>query len=313
MTPTAAPGPDGTLAVEVPATAANLGPGFDAFAVALDPTIDVSTVARGGRRVITEGEGAGELPDDDGNLVWRALRAYCDWAGVALPDVSLRSRSQIPLERGMGSSAAAAVAGVSLGRALAGGTAGGPPGAGSDHDLVGIVAELEGHRDNAAAAMLGGLVVCARGRSVRFEPSARLRPVLCVPSTRQSTAAARRLLPSSVPLADAASNGARAALTLAGLAGWAAFDPHMMVDALHEPPRLETMAGSGRLVAALRGEGLGACLSGAGPSVLAVVPVDDAEAVATIRRHAGGGWRVRPSAWHRGGATVRPTHVTPTR
>jgi homoserine kinase len=296
--------PDDIVGIEVPASSANLGPGFDAFAVALDVTLTVWTTDREDRRVIAEGDGAEELPADDGNLIWRAFSAYCDWADVAVPDVSLRSRNAIPLERGMGSSAAAAVAGVALARAVT--RAGG-----RDANLVRLAAELEGHADNAGAAVLGGLVVVVGGEARRLEPTEALRPVVCIPTARQSTEEARGLLPASIPLADAAANGARAAVTLAGLCGAMAFDPAAMADVLHEPARLGAMPGSGALVAALRERGIGACLSGAGPTVLAVVRSRDDDALAAVRDAAGSDFEVRPVRWDRGGASVCPPTVVP--
>lgn len=286
------------VGVDVPASSANLGPGFDALAVALDLPLSVRTAAREERRVRTEGEGADELPPGDDNLIWRSLVAYCAWAGAPTPDVSLRVRNRIPLERGLGSSAAATVAGLALGRALVGGA--------GDDRLLALAAGIEGHPDNVAAALLGGLVVCADGRATRCEPTQRLRPLLCVPSARSQTAQSRGLVPATVSTADAAANGARVALVLAGLAGMVAWDPRAMVDVLHEPARCEAMADSGTLVRALRGEGLGACLSGAGPAVLAVAPRGDERAVAGVRRHLVDGWRLAPLDWALGGAQVRP-------
>jgi len=290
------PGP--AAAVAVPASSANLGPGFDALAVALDRYLVAAAGPVGDRRVLPLGEGAGELPTGEDNLVWRALVAYCDRVGAPVPDVSLTVRNEIPLERGMGSSAAAAVAGVALGRELVGGGA-------RDADLVALAAELEGHPDNAAAAVLGGLVVVAAGAPRRLEPSETLRPVVCVPALRQGTGEARALLPAQIPLADAAANGARAALVLAGLAGATAWDPAAMTDVLHEPARLAAMPQAGTLVGALRDEGIGACLSGAGPSVLAVVPNAAGDHLERIRHLAADGWQVWPLRWDRGGATRR--------
>lgn len=286
------------VGVEVPASSANLGPGFDAFAVALDLRLTVWIADPGDVRVQAEGEGADELPTGGENLVWRAFAAYCDWAGVAVPDVSLRTRSAIPLERGLGSSAAAAVAGVALGRAA---TRGG----GRDSDLVRLAAELEGHPDNAAAAVLGGLCVVVDGTPRRLEPTDALRPVVCVPPARQSTEAARGLLPERVTLTDAAANGARAAVVLAGLSGGMAWEPTAMTDVLHEPARLAAMGETGALVAALREQGLGACLSGAGPSVLAIVRSRDADAEARVRAATPAGWAVHALRWDRAGAAVR--------
>ena len=289
-----------SVAVAVPATSANLGPGFDAFGVALDVYFRVSATDREERRVVPTGEGDGELPTGDDNLVWRALVGYCRRFGVDVPDVTLRADNAIPLERGMGSSAAAAVAGVALGRALT-------QGGGRDQDLIDLAAELEGHPDNAAPAVLGGLVVCYDGLATRLEPTDRLSPVLCVPVTRQSTEAARGILPATIPLHDAAANGARAAIVLAGLAGATAWDPRAMRDVLHEPARLEVMTASGALVRTLRAAGIGACLSGAGPSVLAVVAEEDDTALETIHAAAGDEFDVRLSRWDRAGAMVSRT------
>lgn len=283
------------VGVEVPASSANLGPGFDVLAAALDVTLTVFVAPREKRRVMAEGLGADELPTDDSNLVWRGLIAYCEQFGADAPDISLRSHNDIPLERGMGSSAAAAVAGAALGRVLldAGGT---------DDDLIDLAAQMEGHPDNAAAAVLGGLVVCADGKARRLEPAPTLRPVICIPDKRQSTSAARGVLPKQVALADAAGNAGRVATVTAGLAGHIAWDPAVMHDVLHEPARFAVMPQSGDLVAALRAAGIGACLSGAGPSVLAILPTDEPDRTDIVRAHAGDGWTVRPVDWHRRGA-----------
>lgn len=296
--------PGDVVGVEVPATSANLGPGFDAFAVALDLHLVACTTDRGDRRVEAEGEGAEELPGDDRNLVWRGLLAYCERFGAVVPDVSLRVRSEIPLERGLGSSAAAAVAGAALGRAVT--RAGG-----HDLDLIEIAAVLEGHADNAAAAVLGGLCVATGGTARRLQPSDALRPVVCVPAQRSSTRDTRALLPDSVGLAEAAANGARAALVLAGLSGGIGWDPSVLHDALHEPARLAAMPASAALVAALRADGLGACLSGAGPTVLVVARDSDDVAVSRVRELAGDGWRIEARRWDLAGAAVCPPTVLP--
>ena len=287
---------DAHITVEIPASSANLGPGFDALAAALDVPLTITTTQRGAERVHSRGLGAGELPTDDGNLIWRAFVAYCERFDVEPPEVSLVADNAIPLERGLGSSAAAAVGGVTVARQLTGA-------GGSDAELIDLAAALEGHPDNAAAALLGGIVVCADGLARRLEPAPALRPVICIPDSRQSTEAARGVLPASVPLADAAANGGRAAMVLAGLSGALAWEPSVMHDVLHEPPRFGVMASTGRLVGALRDAGIGACLSGAGPSVLAICRHDDDDTLATITALAGDGWDVRPVDWHRRGAS----------
>lgn len=290
---------DQPLTVEVPASSANLGPGFDVLAVAVDLRLRVWTTPPGDVRVRAEGEGAEELTAGDDNLIWRAFVAWHERVGADIPDVSLSTRSTIPLERGLGSSAAAAVAGAALGRGSAGA-------GGRDADVVEVATELEGHADNAAAAALGGLVVVADGRSHRLIPSERLRPVVCVPDDRLATSEARALLPANVPLATAATTAARAALVVAGLAGAAALTADAMVDDLHEPPRFAAMPATGALVAQLRDRGVAACLSGAGPSVLAVVPVDRPDLLDAVRATAGDGWQVREQRWDLGGAALSP-------
>jgi len=291
--------PEETVGVEVPASCANLGSGFDSLAVAVGRSLVAVTADREARRVIITGEGADELPSDERNRVWQAFVAYCERSGEPVPDVSLRVRSTIPLERGLGSSAAAAVAGVTLARAATGG-------GGSDRDLVDLAAAFDGHADNVAAALLGGLVVVVDGQPRRLEPTDAWMPVLCVPQARQSTNAARELLPEQVSLADAAATAGRAALLVAGLTGATALDVAACTDVLHEPPRLAAMPESGRLVAALRDSGRPACLSGAGPTVLALVPGGDQEAVQAVRALAGQGWEVDASRWNRGGAEACP-------
>jgi homoserine kinase len=284
------------VSVEVPASSANLGPGFDVLAAALDVTLTVTAAPREAQRVVARGNGADELPDDDTNLIWQGVLAYCRRFDTDAPDITLHSHNNIPLERGMGSSAAAAVAGVVLGREVVGA-------GGTDADMVTLAAALEGHPDNAAAAMLGGLVVCADGLARRMEPATFLRPVVCVPQARQSTSLARGVLPETIPLGEAAANAGRVAMVLAGLTGHLAWEPAVMHDVLHEPPRFRVMTESGALVSRLREQGIGACLSGAGPSVLAIVPTEDVQAIAAVRAAVDDGWEVMAVDWHRRGAS----------
>lgn len=291
--------PDDIVGVEVPASAANLGPGFDAFAVALGIHLVAWTDDPGPRHVACSGHGAEELPTDERNLVWRAFTAFCAHAGVPVPEVSIVTRNAIPLERGLGSSAAAAVAGVALGRAVTGATA-------ADAELIDLVAGVEGHADNAAAAVMGGLVVVEGGRSRRFEPSRSLHPVVFVPTDRQSTSASRAALPDTVTVAEAAANGARAALVLGGLAGAMAWDAGVLRDVLHEPARLAGMPRTAELIGRLRADGVGACLSGSGPTVLAVLPGTAAVDADRWRAVAGPGWDVVTPGWDRSGAAVCP-------
>ncbi len=286
--------------VRVPASSANLGPGFDTLAVALDRKLEVAVVERQAVRVLTEGEGADELAADDSNLIWRALTRYCAEVGSSPPEISLQVRNELPLERGLGSSAAAAVAGLVLARELTMAPLGDP-------DLLRLAVELEGHLDNAAAALVGGLVACRGLRVQRLEPTERLRPVVCVPEQRLATQAAREILPGQVSLADAAANAARTTAVLLGLAGLAPWDPEAMTDVLHEPARLQGLPETATLVQALRQAGWAACLSGAGPSVLVIVGAQDEAASTAVRQlaeQAPGSWRVEPLRWDPAGATV---------
>ncbi len=287
-----------SASVTVPASSANLGPGFDVLAVALDLPLTVYAEPFSGRRIVASGEGAADVPEDDDNLIWRAMRACCEAYGVPCPDVTIHCDNRIPLERGLGSSAAAAVAGVTLARRLTGAPI-------ADQDLVELVTRIEGHPDNAAAAVLGGLVVAGpTGPARRFDPARNLRPIACIPRQRSSTAVARGLLPRSVSLETAVDTARRTALVLAGLSGMAAWDPSVMSDAVHEPARLAAMPESRRLVDAVRRAGLGACLSGAGPSVLVVIDGEDRDTFEWLGATAGEGWRVEPLRWDRAGARV---------
>lgn len=308
------------IGVAVPATSANLGPGYDSFGVALDIPLVAVVVPREERRIIARGLGGAELPSGEDNLVWQALRLWCQRTGTTPPDVSITVDSAIPLQRGLGSSSAAAVAGLLLGRALCGSGRAGGSGAGgvtSTLDLLAMATSLEGHPDNAAAALVGGLVACdGDGGYVRVTPTAGLRPVVLVPTQRQSTGEARSALPALVELGVAARNGALAATTFAALAGLVPLRAAHMVDALHEPHRLELMPTSSALIGALRAAGTPCALSGAGPSVLAVLPSHDDAALSALLEVVGavtpadGEVEVVPTNWHLAGATVCPPGQT---
>jgi homoserine kinase len=265
-------------AVRVPATTANLGPGFDALGLALDRHLMVRSRDRGqaGVRVEAHGEGEGEVADGDDNLVWRALVAFCEHHDTAVPDVGLVAHCDVPLERGMGSSSAAIVAGLVLARALTGVAVG-------DRELVALADRLEGHPDNVAPALLGGLVACARDRDGglvvrRVNPAPALRPLLLVPELRQLTSEARSVLPATLARGEAAAQAARAAHVLAGMAGTWPVASTVAIDLIHEPARLQVMEPAGRVLEALRAAGVQAWLSGAGPSVALMVHRRDPDA-----------------------------------
>lgn len=262
------------VAVEVPATSANLGAGYDCLAVALEivDRVEVECVARPGAgvEVAVDGEGAGELPEDRSNAFVVALeRGLAEARGQGAGELGWRvqMRNRIPLARGLGSSAAATVAGLLAGAALAGVAL-------PTERALALAAELEGHPDNAAAALLGGFTIAAHGdppTAVRFDVPRDLRAVLFIPDLRLGTPAMRAALPEHVPLVDAVANLQRVALGVAGLAARDARSlRHLTVDRLHEPYRASVYPQLPRLVGAARDAGaLGACLSGAGSTIIA--------------------------------------------
>jgi len=256
------------VAVRVPATTANLGPGFDALGAAVTRYLYAGVAPRSGEeRVTTQGEGASEVATGDDNLVWRSFVTFCDRTDIAVPDVSVRVRNEIPLERGMGSSSAAIVGGLALARAVTGASVG-------DLDLVRMATDLEGHPDNVAPAVLGGLVACAQTDDgdliVRRAQPADATVVIAIPANRQNTHEARAALPDALSRPDVATQAARAAHVTPGLIGLWPVDPRVAGDLLHEPARFAAMPASGDLVQAMRADGIHAWLSGAGPSVAAV-------------------------------------------
>lgn len=260
-------------AVRVPATSANLGPGFDSLGVAFNLHLRATSMDRGdGPRVVTRGEGAGEVPEGDDNLVWTSFLRGCTEFGVEAPDIAIDVDNAIPLERGLGSSSSAIVAGLALARALTEVEIG-------DVDLVRIATDIEGHPDNVAPAILGGFVAASVADDgslvVRTKaPAADRRPFVFVPATRQNTVEARGVLPEQLSRGDVADHGARVAMVVGGMTGTWPLDPGTVGDRLHEPARLVAMPASGGLVADLRARGVVTWLSGAGPSVASAVAQD---------------------------------------
>jgi len=259
---------DRVVRVRVPATSANLGPGYDTFGLALSRFDEVSAEVTGSGLLI-EVDGPDEVALDESHLVVRSLRATLERLGGQPPGLRLHCRNEIPHGRGLGSSAAAIVAGVELARGL---VVDGRQHLDDDTALA-LATELEGHPDNVAACLLGGFTIAwlsdGAGRAVRLEPEA-IRPVVFVPGEASATHAALAALPATVPHADAAFNAARAALLVAGLTG----RPDLLLtateDRLHQHYRAAGMPASSGLVARLRSAGLAAVISGAGSSVLAL-------------------------------------------
>jgi homoserine kinase len=255
------------LSVRVPATVANLGPGFDALAVAVDLQNEVEVDTESPPAVTVEGEGAGELPEDATNLIFRSMAYLAREAGGALPPFALRSSNGIPLERGLGSSAAATVAGLLLANDLLGAGLG-------DDRLLEVAVDIEGHPDNVAGCLFGGLVLAYLSgdgwRAERLRPHPSLRPVLLVPEEeRVSTSDARRVLPREVSLSDAAHNIGRAALTVVALTARPDLLPEALEDRLHQARRLALAPASRALYQDLREAGVPACVAGSGPTIVA--------------------------------------------
>jgi homoserine kinase len=299
--------------VRVPATSANLGPAFDCagLALTLHDVVEFAVVPSG-LTVEVRGVGAGDLPTDETHLVVRAFRAACDELGWAPSGLRVVADNGIPQGRGMGSSAAAVVAGVMGAWALC------PDVDTIDCDAVlRLVTELEGHPDNVAACLFGGATLSwtgERGTVADTLPvSPEVLPIVLVPEGTLSTHAARRLLPEFVPHADAAFNASRAALLVHALIG----QPGMLLEAtedrLHQRQRTEAMPETLALIDRLRAEGHAAVVSGAGPSVLVLsrrhpddVAGDLANAVRVreVAQVTPAGWSVRPLEVDLHGATV---------
>jgi homoserine kinase len=263
------------LMVEVPATTANLGAGYDCLGLALEfvnrTEIEPLPESGGLIELSVEGEGAGALPADRSNRFLVALETALRRSGDEIPaglGWSIRMRNDVPLARGLGSSATATVGGLVAANALLGRVF-------TTDDMLGMALEIERHADNAAAALMGGLVVVdgssGTPMALRFDAPADLKCVLFIPERQLSTEAMRACLPTQVPLADAAANLGRVALGVAGIAqGRLEVLDRLTRDTLHEPYRARLYPELPELVAAARSAGaLGACLSGAGSTIVA--------------------------------------------
>lgn len=277
--------------VTVPASSANLGPGFDTLGLAVDFTDVVEVEATdSGLEVIVHGEGEGEVPLDERHLVVRAVRAGLREAGATVRGLKITCHNVIPHSRGLGSSAAAAVAGVVAASGLAGDpTPERPTGALDDDTLIQLAASFEGHPDNAAASVLGGGVIswtnipvdgrsAPEYRAVGVPVAESVLATALIPDFHASTEAVRRVLPSDVSHVDARFNVSRAALLPVALSRHPELLWEATRDRLHQPYRAEVLPVSSEWVNRLRNLGYPAFLSGAGPTVvvLSTEPVDPA-------------------------------------
>lgn len=295
--------------VQVPASSANLGPGFDSFGLALALYDDVVVRARpDGLRLSVSGQGERTVRRDARHLVVRSMYACFDRLGGRPPGLEVHCTNRIPHGRGLGSSSAAIVAGVLGARALC---ADGPERM-DEGELLALATEIEGHPDNVAACLAGGFTVAwtepSGPRVVRLDPSPLVAPLVFIPAKELSTRRARGLLPATVPHADAAANAARAALLVEALTR----RPELLFvateDRLHQNYREPAMPASLALLRALRAAGIAATVSGAGPTVLALAGPDTADAAAAV---AGSQWRVERLAVDVAGATATPATAGP--
>jgi homoserine kinase len=255
--------------VRVPATSANLGPGFDSLGLALR-IHDVVRLrpAPSGFEVIVRGEGESGVPLTEGHLVARAVRAAFDHVGVPQPGLRLECRNDVPHGRGLGSSAAAVVAGLVAARGCLA-----DPELLDDATVLALATTFEGHPDNAAAALFGGCTISWRSatgvpRAERIDVRADLDPVVCRPAGELATSIARAMLPATVPHPDAAFNAGRAALLVQALIGHPELLLEATEDRLHQAQRAKAMPATAELMGRIRELGGAAVVSGAGPSVL---------------------------------------------
>lgn len=265
--------------VRVPATSANLGPGFDCLGVALGLYHELRVEEEEGEGVEIEafGDGAEVVPRDESNRIYQGMACVFARTGYRPGRLYLQSRNEIPLARGLGSSAAAYAAGLAAGVVLSGGEL-------DQREIIELGVAAEGHPDNIVPAVLGGFTVTAVGEAglayTRLELPVGLRVVVAVPDFELSTAAARKVLPQEVSFSQAVANQARVGLLVAALAtGRLDLLRTAMEDGLHQPSRAELVPGMDEVMrAALDAGALGAALSGAGPTMLACVE-DEGDAV----------------------------------
>lgn len=257
----------GPVSVRVPGTSANLGPGFDALGLALSLYDNlIAQITDGGLRVDVEGEGADGVPLDENHLVVKAMYATFDLLGVKPEGLSLTCRNSIPHGRGLGSSSAAIVGGIVTARAL---VEGGKDRL-DDQAAYQLATDLEGHPDNVAAALFGGLTIAwiqgAAAAVARRDVTTTV--TVFVPPVAVETEVARALIPETISHRDAAANAGRAALLVAALDGAPEFLFAATEDRLHQSFRAGVMPDSYKLLRQLRAEGVPTIISGAGPTVL---------------------------------------------
>jgi homoserine kinase len=264
-----APATGRRVVVRVPATSANLGPGFDTLGLALSvyDELDVTALPEGELEIEVEGAGAADVPRDASHLVVRAIAYAFDSVGRRMPGLRLHAKNVIPHGRGLGSSGAAVVSGLLAAKGLLE-----PEVELSDEALLRLATELEGHPDNVAPALFGGLTIAWVDESgpqhKKLLVHRGVSPLVFVPDFTMSTEVARSLQPLQVPREDAVFNVSRSALLIAALTQSPELLQAATEDKLHQNYRASAMPETDKLVRALRAQGFAAVVSGAGPSVL---------------------------------------------
>ena len=303
-----------TVTVRVPATSANLGPGFDTLGLALALYDELTVEATsGGLQVDVTGVGEGEVPTDATNLVVRSIQHAFDDVRIPMPGLHLSAVNVIPHGRGLGSSGAAIVSGIMAAKGLLDGIVE------FDSDtLLRLATELEGHPDNVAPALFGGLTIAwttpEGPKHKKLNVHRGVSPLVCVPEATMSTALARSLQPTSVPHADAIFNVSRSALLVAALIQ----SPELLLaateDKLHQEYRASAMPETAELISVLRANGLPAVVSGAGPSILVLASDPSQRLVAAdlVDSHAASAWVSLMLAVDFKGATVNQHRVEAT-
>jgi homoserine kinase len=297
------------IQVQVPATSANLGPGFDSFglALAMHDRYVAQILDDAGLDIDVTGEGADEVPRTDKNLLVKAMNKGFDYLGGKPKGIAVRALNVIPHGRGLGSSASAIIGGLCLARALV------LTGIDkmSDEKLLQLATDMEGHPDNVAAALYGNAVVAWQedqhgkeiAQAISLSVDTRIRAIAFIPSTAVATSKARKMLPEMIPHRDAARNSANSALLVHALT----LRPDLLFratqDFLHQSYRSEAMPASFALLTKLRGAGVAAFISGAGPTVLALHTGNETD-VAELIRAAGSKFEAKSLEIARSGATI---------
>ncbi|SDN56022.1 homoserine kinase [Paenibacillus sp. yr247] len=256
--------------VKVPASTANLGPGFDSLGMALNLFAWIDLAISDQTTIHLIGDQMNGIPTDKSNLIYKVAQMVFQEAGVSLPELDITMYSEIPLTRGLGSSASAIVGALAGANALIGNKL-------TTYELFQIASRLEKHPDNVGASLFGGIVVAfwdgEKAESIRIEPDANLEVLVAIPAFQLSTEKARGVMPKLVPMKDAVFNLSHSSLLVAALAtNNLGMIRHAMKDALHQPYRAPLIPGMKTLLAQAENHGaLGVALSGAGPTMLALV------------------------------------------